>query len=122
MCRMTNKPSQRDRRADRLRIAILRIEKGQSAGEARLSISAVAREAGVSPSLIHNSYPDIAELIRSKNGIGRRQREKAQQDLTDLRDRNRLLREEVRDLRKKIAQLASLNEMLEIRVAADKAK
>lgn len=122
MCRMTNKPSQRDRRADRLRIAILRIEKGQSAAEARLSISAVAREAGVSPSLIHNSYPDIAELIRSKNGIGRRQREKAQQDLTDLRDRNRLLREEVRDLRKKIAQLASLNEMLEIRVAADKAK
>ena len=35
----------------------------------RLSIVAVAEEAGLSPSAIHNRYPDLAEAIRQKMGV-----------------------------------------------------
>jgi AcrR family transcriptional regulator len=35
----------------------------------RLSIVAVAEEAGLSPSTIHNRYPDLAEAIRQKMGV-----------------------------------------------------
>lgn len=34
----------------------------------KISISAVARKAGVTPALIHNTYPDVAERIRAVSG------------------------------------------------------
>lgn len=33
-------------------------------GNAKISIASVARAAGVTPSLIHNTYPAVAERIR----------------------------------------------------------
>ncbi|MCF3159777.1 TetR family transcriptional regulator, partial [Pseudomonas juntendi] len=35
------------------------------AGDEKLSITSVARAAGVTPGLIHNTYPSIAERIRN---------------------------------------------------------
>lgn len=58
--------------AQELQTALLRVkDKGL-----KISITAVAAEAGVVPSLIHNTYPDIAEQIRGLVGrTARRQRD-----------------------------------------------
>ena len=79
----------RDQTKQELQYAILRVKnKGL-----KLSISAVAREAGVVPGLIHNTYPDIAEAIRAKIGRTTRQQRdvtaaelaKARETIKDLR-------------------------------------
>ncbi|KWT70893.1 MULTISPECIES: hypothetical protein [unclassified Variovorax] len=68
----------KDRRRDELRRAILKLKnRGQS-----ISITAVAREAGVTPALLHNTYPDIAKEIGSLLGkSSRAQRDAARDDL-----------------------------------------
>lgn len=110
--------SERRSGTDRLKqllLAIRTIELGRSkqAGPQKLSIAAVAREANVSPALIHNSYPTIAVLIREKQGVSGRSRTSAQLDELKLcKARTRELREEIRDMRKKISQIASINEVL----------
>lgn len=58
-----------DKREKDLRLAMFRIQRGRAHTDVeKLSISSVAREAGVSASLIHNHYPDIAEAIRLAQG------------------------------------------------------
>lgn len=114
-----------DVREKEIRLAVLRIERGRSRTHAnKLSISAVAREAGVSPSLIHNHYPAIAEDIRGKQGASSRQKLDAKRDdLSQERERSRILREELKELKRQVSRLASINEMLTIenRVLATKA-
>lgn len=56
----------RDTRKE-LQLAIARIKHGRTKvvdQNRRLSILAVAEEAGLSPSKIHNRYPDVAQAIR----------------------------------------------------------
>ncbi|OUM05343.1 MULTISPECIES: TetR family transcriptional regulator [Pseudomonas syringae group] len=108
----TRKPA--DSRKKDLELALLRIQRGRSrSGETRITIAAVAREAGVSTALIHNHYPGIAEAIRDAQGRSSRvQREVKHQDLIAEREKNTLLRDERQKLLVKIADLASLNEML----------
>lgn len=73
----------------------------------------MAREAGVSTALIHNHYPNIAEAIREAQGRSSRiQRDLKEQDLSKEREKNRVLREEIKTLRNKVASLASINEVL----------
>ena len=97
-----------------LRLAIARIEKGRSkTNEIKLTIAAVAREAGVSTALIHNCHPDIAELIRQSQGrSSRAQRDAKQLELKAEREKARELRLEIALLRSKVATLASINEVL----------
>lgn len=97
-----------------LRLAITRIEKGRSkANESKLTIAAVAREAGVSTALIHNCHPDIAELIRQSQGrSSRAQRDAKQLELKAEREKTRELRLEIALLKSKVATLASINEVL----------
>lgn len=101
-------------REKELKLAILRIQRGRSkSGQTSLSIAAVAREAGVSTALIHNHYPSIAEQIRDAQGrSSRTQRDDKQHDLKLERGKSRALREEIGELRSKIAMLASINEVL----------
>jgi AcrR family transcriptional regulator len=81
----------------------------------RVTISAVAREAGVSSSLLHNHYPEIAEEIRVKQGASTRKKLDAKQDeLSVERGKIKALRAELEDLRHQVAKLASINEMLQI--------
>jgi len=97
-----------------LQLALLRIERGRAkTGEKRVTIAAVAREAGVSAALIHNHYPNIAETIREVQGrSSRAQRDVKHHDLRIEQEKNRTLRQEIQELRAKVASLASLNEVL----------
>lgn len=101
-------------REDDLRLAIFRIERARAHTKAtKLSISSVAREAGVTPALIHNHYPAIAELIRVKQGASSREQRDAKHDeLRKEKDGSRDLRQELKEARVRLAQLASINESL----------
>ncbi|VVO40624.1 TetR family transcriptional regulator [Pseudomonas fluorescens] len=103
-----------DTREKELQLALHRIERGRTkTGEKKVTIAAVAREAGVSAALIHNHYPHIAEAIREAQGrSSRAQRDVKHQYLLTEREKNRVLRQEVEELRVKVARLASLNEVL----------
>ncbi|MXI47069.1 TetR family transcriptional regulator [Pseudomonas moraviensis] len=97
-----------------LRLAISRIQHGRTkTGETKISISAVAREAGVSAALIHNYYPEIAESIREILEISdQSKKNNSQKNLRKEREKNRLLRLEIQELKSKISALASINEVL----------
>jgi AcrR family transcriptional regulator len=106
------KPAE-DREKD-LKLALLRIQKGRTrTGETKVTIAAVAREAGVSTALIHNHYPSIAEAIREIQGrSSRAMRDVKHQDLIAERKKSAAYRREITELRSKVANLASINEML----------
>lgn len=91
------KPS--DARERDLQLALARIQRGRAhTGETKVTIAAVAREAGVSTALIHNHYPIIAETIRDAQGrSSRAQRDVKHQDLRAEREKNRALRKEMRN-------------------------
>jgi len=96
----------REKTKEGLEAAILRIKnKGL-----KLSIKAVAEEAGVDPSLVHNTYPDIAEEIRAMVGkASRKQRDAKHQELLDARKLNRELQAQVTTLTSDLNELASVN-------------
>jgi AcrR family transcriptional regulator len=97
-----------------LKLALYRIQKGRAhTGEKKVTIAAVAREAGVSTALIHNYYPDIAEVIREVQGrSSRAMRDVKHQDLIAERKKSAAYRQEIEELRAKVANLASINEVL----------
>lgn len=85
------------------------IDQLQHSGD-KVSISAVAKAAEVTPALIHNTYPDIAERIRGVVGKSTRlQRDAKHEVLVKEKERNRELRAEVERLRLDAAKLASIN-------------
>lgn len=104
----------RENTREELQLAMLRIKnKGL-----KLSISAVAAEAGVSAGLIHNTYPDIAEQIREKMGRAtRQQRDAKAADLKAARAQLKALREDLDAAVADVARLASINETLRQEVA-----
>ncbi|WP_397378722.1 TetR family transcriptional regulator [Pseudomonas sp.] len=97
-----------------LKLALYRIQKGRAhTGETKVTIAAVAREAGVSTALVHNYYPNIAEAIREAQGrSSRAMRDVKHQDLITERKKSAAYRQEIEDLRAKVARLASINEVL----------
>lgn len=107
-----HKPS--ESREKDLRLALYRIQRGRAhTQETKLSIAAVAREAGVSTALIHNHYPQIAEAIREAQGKSSRHlRDVKHDELKTEREKNRSLRQEIASLSNKVATLASINEVL----------
>jgi len=111
---MTTKRKPSDARERDLRLALARIQHGRAhTAETKVTIAAVAREAGVSTALIHNHYPIIAEAIREAQGrSSRAQRDVKHQDLRAEREKNRTLRTEIEELRAKVASLVSINEVL----------
>lgn len=98
--------------------AILRIQNGRpkvvEAGR-RMSIAAVAEEAGTSRANIHNNHPELADRI---NGLGnkavRAQRDQKHSQLKEERQKNREYRDEINELRdannKMATQLAMLTD------------
>ena len=113
-----------DSRERDLRLALARIQRGRAhTGETKVTIAAVAREAGVSTALIHNHYPNVAEAIREAQGrSSRAQRDVKHQDLIAESEKNKLLRQELEELRLKTADLASINEVLMAELRALKAR
>ncbi|MNB91404.1 hypothetical protein D3C76_643630 [compost metagenome] len=121
---MTIKRKPSDARERDLQLALARIQRGRAhSGESKVTIAAVAREAGVSTALIHNHYPQVAEAIREVQGrSSRAQRDVKQQDLLAEREKNRMLRQEMEALRSQVAKLASINEVLSAENRVLKAK
>lgn len=124
MTRLDNNEAMRKK----LKFAIHRLQTGRSrvvAGKpAKLNISTVAKEAGITPATIHNVYPDIAETIRTLMGkSSRAQRDGKNEELSKARESNRELRAEVALLNRQIIELASENgrlvcELAELKVIA----
>jgi len=89
-----------------IRQAITRIEKGRPKvviKERKMSVAAVAEEAGVSRATIHNNYPDMADRIRTILGKQNRiQRNIKHEALRLEKAKNRQLRTENAELRTKI--------------------
>lgn len=104
----------REKTREELQYAMLRVKnKGK-----KLSISAVAGEAGVTPSLIHNTYPDIAEAIRADVGKAtRQQRDEKTAELTKARERLKELRAELDVALTDLQRVVSTNESLRQEVA-----
>ncbi|MBI6565660.1 MULTISPECIES: TetR family transcriptional regulator [Pseudomonas] len=83
------------------------------AGDEKLSITSVARAAGVTPGLIHNTYPGVAERIRNLVGKSvRAQRDSKHLALMSEKEKNRALRAENDQLLAEVARLASVNQKL----------
>lgn len=103
-----------EQREKDLRLALHRIQKGRTrSGETKVTIAAVAREAGVSTALIHNYYPGIAEAIREAQGrSSRAMRDVKHQEVLAERKKSAGYRQEIEELRAKVANLASVNEVL----------
>lgn len=111
---MTQQRKDAETRKKELKLAIFRIEQGRARTKVtNLSIAAVAREAGVTPALIHNHYPSIAEDIRVKLGASsRQQRDVKQTELSKEQMKSKELRKELKDMGGRMAKLVSINEML----------
>lgn len=72
-----------------------------------------ARAAGVTPGLIHNTYPGVAERIRNLIGKSvRAQRDSKHLALMSEKEKNRALRAENDQLLAEVARLASVNQQL----------
>ncbi|WP_052721919.1 hypothetical protein [Pseudomonas synxantha] len=83
----------------------------------------MAREAGISTSLIHNHYPRVAEAIRDAQGrSSRAQRDIKQDELVNEREKSAGLRKEIKKLRSQIAMLTSINEVYSLELRELKAK
>lgn len=120
MTTSNTKPDPVKRRRDReetkesIRLAMLRVKNKNL----KLSITAVASEAGISPGLIHNTYPDLAEEIRAQVGrTTRQQRDAKAVELAHAREALRDVRLRLRNAENDIAKLASINETLAHEVA-----
>lgn len=111
---MTQQRKDAETRKKELQLAIFRIEQGRARTKVKnLSIAAVAREAGITPALIHNHYPSIAEDIRVKLGAAsRQQRDAKQTELSKEKMKCKELRKELKDMGGRMAKLVSINEML----------
>ncbi|GEM_PF-1076390 len=99
----------RKRTINELKLALHRL---QLEGK-KISIKLVADEAGVTPALLHNRYPDFAEEVRRIIGRATRdQRDEMHSLLQKEREMKRKLRELVNRQLVEITKLASVNESL----------
>lgn len=100
----------------KVRLAIIRIEKGRPniiSDHRKMSVAAVAEEAGVSRALIHRDCPDLLERIKGGVNKGiRQQRDAKQAELNEYKERNRELRSEVAELKTMLAKVQSQNATL----------
>lgn len=80
------------------------------ASASKISITSIALEAGVDPSLIHHAYPDIADQIRAIASTGSRVRlDDKQKKLSAARATISRLRTDIAALKSDMATLASVN-------------
>jgi AcrR family transcriptional regulator len=100
----------------------------QSGTSDRISIAAVAREAGVSNATIHNRYPDIAERVRTLHAKTSKRKTKPLPDSTDVLQRKlKEARQAIEELKIDLVKsqsinlrLAKENELLNARLSSQK--
>ena len=114
-------PRPRDRAKTEIALQ-LAIERIKNSG-LKLSIAAVATEVGVTPSLIHNTYPDIAEEVREQTGrTVRQQRDAKTAELAKVRATLKEVRKDLRAANADLDKLVSINETLRDEIARLKAQ
>lgn len=107
----------RQQTTERLELAMHNL----SVSGSKLSITAVAKAAKVTPALIHNSYPNIAERIRAAAGTDAKMRLSKKDDaLKKEKEQCRMLRALVEQQRLEIAKLSSHNQALVIELSLHK--
>jgi uncharacterized membrane-anchored protein YjiN (DUF445 family) len=103
---------------NKIRMAIVRMEKGKPkvvSSDRKISIKAVAEEAGVSDSLIHKDHSDLVRRIyRNNDKDYRSERDKKHQELKAERVKSKELRGRVAELESQLLKLASINARLEL--------
>lgn len=110
---MTTHAIKPDRRA-----ALMTALTAMQRDEQKISISAVARKAGVTPALIHNTYPEVAEQIRKLTGREPAAiRSKEAETLLALQATNKRLQQENIQLNADVARLASILQTLNDEIA-----
>ncbi|KIL02662.1 TetR family transcriptional regulator [Stutzerimonas stutzeri] len=113
MTRKIESPDSPVRSRSKTLAALNKVVDNLVAGDEKLSITSVARAAGVTPGLIHNTYPGVAERIRNLIGKSvRAQRDSKHLALMSEKEKNRALRAENDQLLAEVARLASVNQQL----------
>ena len=109
-----------------LEFALIRLKAGRPRivdKKRKISISALAEEAGVSDSTIHNRYPQIAAEVREIIGKAHKaQRDEKNEKLKSEKSKNRELREYIEKLEEDIRKLTSVNATLSTENAQLKAE
>ena len=99
-----------------LRNALIRLKHGRPKvvdKNRKISISALAEEAGVSDSTIHNRYPDIAAEVREIIGKEHKaQRHDKNEKLKSEKSKSKELREYIQQLESNVRKLISINATL----------
>ena len=99
-----------------LRNALIRLKHGRPKvvdKKRKISISALAEEAGVSDSTIHNRYPEIASEVREIIGKEHKsQRDDKNEKLKSEKSKNKELREYIQQLETDVRKLTSINATL----------
>jgi len=99
----------RDATMEALEKALLRLKNLQR----EISITAVANEVGVSPGLIHNTYPAMASKIRTAAGrSSKAKKDAAVSKLDEARAQIKSLRSDLKTALSDLANLASVNARL----------
>lgn len=100
-----------------LQYALVRLKNGRPRvvnKKCKLSIRALAEEAGVSDSTIHNRYPEIAMEVRQLIGHEHKaQRDEKTEMLKTEKTKSRELRAYIEELEMRLRKLASINATLE---------
>jgi len=99
-----------------IRNALIRLKHGRPKvvdKKRKISISALAEEAGVSDSTIHNRYPEVAAEVREIIGKEHKtQRDEKNEQLKSEKLKNKELREYIEQLESDIRKLTSINATL----------
>ncbi|PIQ02527.1 MAG: TetR family transcriptional regulator [Piscirickettsiaceae bacterium CG_4_10_14_3_um_filter_44_349] len=99
-----------------IRNALIRLKHGRPKvvdKKRKISISALAEEAGVSDSTIHNRYPEVAAEVREIIGKEHKtQRDEKNEQLKSEKLKNKELREYIEQLESDIRRLTSINATL----------
>lgn len=97
--------------AERIRLAIIRIEKQRPKiiePNRKLSVASVAEEAETTRANIYNNYPELAEKIQLKtNKAMKLQRDTKQTQLKELREKYQALKKELKHYKALNSRLAS---------------
>lgn len=101
----------------RVKLMFTKLKREAGAQNKQPSINAVARAAGVSHTLIHTKFPDIAQEIRENNGKAPKQKVAKQKLVLEaVENRASELRNELREVKLTNRGLASQNATLTLLV------
>lgn len=110
-----------------VREKILQVIEGMQQAASLMTISGVAKEAGISNSTIHNRYPDLAERIRVLAGVVKEKDVKTQLTkrvgiIKEEKAKRARVREELEEVKELLRKVNSVNAALQFENTSLKAQ